>query len=293
MQKAGQGNRRRQGQGRAGFAGRASKPVSLTLWLALSLLVLVVALALLSTLWTPYDPALVAVGPRFSPPTSSHWLGTDSLGRDVLSRIMAGAQVTVLVGVVATALSALLGVPIGLVSAMRGGYVSSLMMRGSDVLLALPGLLLALVMAAALGAGTGTAMLALGIGGIPGFIRVARSASLTVLSRDFVAAARGFNHSSWWIVRTHVWPHITGLLTVHLTVTFALAVLAESGLSFLGLGPQPPTPSWGRMLAEAQPYLGTHSYLVWAPALAIAVLVWAVNALGDGLRDLLDPREEA
>jgi ABC-type dipeptide/oligopeptide/nickel transport system permease subunit len=203
---------------------------------------------------------------------------------------MAGARVTLYVGLVACGIGAIFGVPLGIVAGMRRGAFGSLVMRASDLLLAFPGLLLALVFAAAFGAGTTTAMVALGIGSIPAFARVSRSGTLQVMSKDFVLAARGGNRSSWAIARRHVLPNIASMVIVQLSVTFALAVLAEAGLSFLGLGTQPPTPSWGRMLQESQQFLGIHDFLAVVPGVAIAITVLGFNLLGDGLRDALDPR---
>lgn len=251
---------------------------------------LVVLLALLSALWTPFDPIRADVANRLQPPSSAHWFGTDRLGRDVLSQIMAGARVTLLVGLIAVAIGALVGTPLGIWAATRGGWLDATLMRGSDLLLAFPGLLLAIIFAAAFGASTGSAAVALGIGAIPAFARVARAGAMQVLSSDYVLAARVANRTNLEIAREHVLPNIASNLIVQCSITFALAILAEAALSFLGLGTPPPTPSWGRMLQESQQFLGTHVNLILVPGLAIALAVLGFNLLGDGLRDVLDPR---
>jgi ABC-type glutathione transport system ATPase component/ABC-type dipeptide/oligopeptide/nickel transport system permease subunit len=253
---------------------------------------LVVVTALVSLVWTPYDPEH-AGAERLLPPGSGHWLGTDRFGRDVLSQVMAGAQITLLVGLVAVGIAAVVGVPLGVLAGMRGGRLGALLMRGSDILLAFPGLLLAIVLGAVYGAGTVTAMVALGIGSIPAFARVARGGTLQVVRSDYVLAARAANRGELAIAARHVLPNIGGMVMVQCSVNFAIAVLAEAGLSFLGLGTPPPTPSWGRMLQESQQFLGVADHLAIVPGVAIAVAVLGFNLLGDGLRDVFDPRLSA
>lgn len=253
---------------------------------------LVVVTALVSLVWTPYDPEH-AGAERLLPPGSEHWLGTDRFGRDVLSQVMAGAQITLLVGLVAVGIAAVVGVPLGVLAGMRGGRLGALLMRGSDILLAFPGLLLAIVLGAVYGAGTVTAMVALGIGSIPAFARVARGGTLQVVRSDYVLAARAANRGELAIAARHVLPNIGGMVMVQCSVNFAIAVLAEAGLSFLGLGTPPPTPSWGRMLQESQQFLGVADHLAIVPGVAIAVAVLGFNLLGDGLRDVFDPRLSA
>ncbi|MFC4629369.1 dipeptide ABC transporter ATP-binding protein [Promicromonospora alba] len=253
---------------------------------------LVVVTALVSLVWTPYDPEH-AGAERLLPPGTEHWLGTDRFGRDVLSQVMAGAQITLLVGLVAVGIAAVVGVPLGVLAGMRGGRLGALLMRGSDILLAFPGLLLAIVLGAVYGAGTVTAMVALGIGSIPAFARVARGGTLQVVRSDYVLAARAANRGELAIAARHVLPNIGGMVMVQCSVNFAIAVLAEAGLSFLGLGTPPPTPSWGRMLQESQQFLGVADHLAIVPGVAIAVAVLGFNLLGDGLRDVFDPRLSA
>ncbi|GGM10025.1 dipeptide ABC transporter ATP-binding protein [Promicromonospora citrea] len=254
---------------------------------------LVLLTALVSLVWTPFDPEH-AGAERLLPPGPEHLLGTDRFGRDVLSQVMAGAQITLLVGVVAVGIAAVVGVPVGVLAGMLQGAgrrrPATLIMRASDILLAFPGLLLAIVLGAVYGAGTLTAMIALGIGSIPAFARVARGGTLQVVRSDYVLAARAANRPELAVAVRHVLPNIAGTVLVQCSVNFAIAVLAEAGLSFLGLGTAPPTPSWGRMLQESQQFLGVADHLAVVPGVAIAVAVLGFNLLGDGLRDVLDPR---
>lgn len=266
---------------------------SLSLWLGAALTALVVLTALLSLFWTPFDPVAADSGQRLLGSSGQHWLGTDKLGRDVLSILMAGSQVALLVGLVAVGIALVIGTPLGIVAAMRRGWVEEAILRFSDLLLAFPALLLAIVFAAVFGAGTVSAMVAIGLGSVPGFARVARAATLRIMQQDYIAAARVTGLSSWAIGLKHVLPNLAGLLLVQCTVTFALAVLAEAALSYLGLGTPAPDPSWGRMLHESQQFLSLQPLLTLWPGLAIAVTVLGLNLLGDGLRDRLgagDPR---
>ena len=251
--------------------------------------------ALVSFVWTPYDPTLVdARVPRLLDPSAQHWFGTDGLGRDVFSRILVGSRTTLFVGLVAVGVAALVGVPLGLLAAMSPRrWVDEAVMRTGDVILAFPALLLAIMFAAVFGASTTMAMVAIGIASIPAFARVARSGALQVMAADYVLAARVAGRSPLAIAVRHVLPNIASIAIVQASVSFALAVLAEAGLSYLGLGTPPPTPSWGRMLYEGQDFLAQLPLLVVFPGGAIALAVLGFNLLGDGLRDLLDPRMEA
>ncbi len=254
------------------------------------LIALVALTALVSLVWTPFDPTLAVAEDRLMGPGAEHLLGTDRLGRDVLSQVMAGAQITLLVGFVSVVIGLALGAPFGILAGMRPKRAGVLIMGGSDVLMAFPGLLLAIVFGAVFGGGTVTAMIALGIGSAPAFARVARAGTLQVMSMDYIFAARASNRGDLAIAIRHVVPNIGGMLIVQCSVNFALAVLAEAGLSFLGLGTVPPTPSWGRMLMDSQQFLGTYNYLALAPGIAIAIAVLGFNLLGDGLRDRFDPK---
>ncbi|MGO2549889.1 ABC transporter permease [Corynebacterium casei] len=262
--------------------------------IGLIIVCLTVLAALISLLWTPYDPLMAIAADRLQGSSVEHLLGTDRFGRDVLSRLMVGAQVTLFVGLVAVSISALIGVPLGIAAGMRRGkFLDSLVMRTADLLLAFPALLLAIIAGAVWGPSTLTAMIAIGISGIPSFARVARSGTLQVMSQDFIAAARVSKVSELTIATRHVFPNITGLVIVQASVYFALAILAEAALSFLGLGTAPPAASWGRMLQDAQSLLAVQPSLTLWPGLTIALTVLGFNLLGDALRDVLDPRQTA
>lgn len=262
--------------------------------IGLVIVCLTVLAALISLVWTPYDPLMAIAADRLQGSSAEHLLGTDRFGRDVLSRLMVGAQITLFVGLVAVSISALIGVPLGIAAGMRRGkFLDSLVMRTADLLLAFPALLLAIIAGAVWGPSTLTAMIAIGIAGIPSFARVARSGTLQVMSQDFIAAARVSKVSELTIATRHVFPNITGLIIVQASVYFALAILAEAALSYLGLGTAPPAASWGRMLQDAQSLLAVQPSLTLWPGLAIALTVLGFNLLGDALRDVLDPRQTA
>ncbi|CCE53794.1 MAG: ABC transporter permease [Corynebacterium casei] len=262
--------------------------------IGLIIVCLTVLAALISLVWTPHDPLMAIAADRLQGSSVEHLLGTDRFGRDVLSRLMVGAQITLFVGLVAVSISALIGVPLGIAAGMRRGkFLDSLVMRTADLLLAFPALLLAIIAGAVWGPSTLTAMIAIGISGIPSFARVARSGTLQVMSQDFIAAARVSKVSELTIATRHVFPNITGLVIVQASVYFALAILAEAALSYLGLGTAPPAASWGRMLQDAQSLLAVQPSLTLWPGLAIALTVLGFNLLGDALRDVLDPRQTA
>ena len=260
-------------------------------WLGLLIVGATIVIALLSLVWTPYDPLLAMPAERLQGSSAEHLLGTDRFGRDVLSRLMVGAQMTLFVGIIAVAISALVGIPLGIAAGMRRGkFLDSLVMSTADLLLAFPALLLAIIAGAVWGPSTLTAMIAIGVAGIPSFARVARSGTLQVMSQDFIAAARVSKVSELGIALRHVFPNISGLAIVQASVYFALAILAEAALSYLGLGTAPPAASWGRMLQDAQSLLTVQPSLTLWPGLAIALTVLGFNLLGDALRDVLDPR---
>ncbi|WP_165164257.1 ABC transporter permease [Corynebacterium qintianiae] len=250
--------------------------------IGLGIVAFVVLTALLSTVWTPYDPLQAAPDIRLQGPSVAHWMGTDQFGRDILSRVMHGARLTLVVSLSAVALSALVGVPLGIWAGMRRGAVETLVMRANDLLLAFPALLLAIVFTAVFGASIWIVVLAIGIAGIPGFARVARVGALQVMSQDYILAARVSKVAPLKIARTHVLPNIWPVVLVQISVALALAILAEAGLSFLGLGTPAPYASWGRMLQASQPYLATDPHLALWPGLAIALTVLGFNLIGDG-----------
>lgn len=268
----------------------SERRLSPTLLAGAVLVAVVVLAALVSFFWTPYDPLQAFPADRLQGSSGAHLMGTDRYGRDVFSGILYGARITLSVGLVAVGIAALIGTPLGVLAGMRRGAVEEVTMRGADILLAFPALLLAIMFGAVFGGGTTTAMVAIGIGSIPGFARVARSGTLQVMSTEYVLAARAASQPGLRIARRHVLPNIAGMVVVQCSVTFGLAVLAEAALSFLGLGTPPPVPSWGRMLQESQQFLGTYPSLAIWPGAAIAVAVLGFNLLGDGLRDRFDPR---
>lgn len=250
----------------------------------------IIVAALVSFVWTPYNPVQVDAGSRFLSPSGEHWLGTDALGRDVFSNLLAGARIALLVGLITVGVGALIGVPLGVFAAMSSGFVSVVAEKVVDLLLVFPALLLAIAFGSIWGSSTQTAMLAIGIAVAPGFARLARAGTLQVLSSEYVMAARVAGHGRLSVALRHVLPNISGILLVQASVVYGIAVLAESGLSFLGFGTTPPTPSWGLMLQQAQTALYSQPLLSLWPAGAICVAVLGFNLLGDGLRDHFDPR---
>ncbi|MFI5706215.1 ABC transporter permease [Kribbella sp. NPDC051620] len=253
---------------------------------------LIAVIALLSFAWTPYDATLVDPSGRLASPSWAHWFGTDKFGRDVLSQLMVGSRTTLFVGLVAVGVAAVIGVPVGVFAAMSPRWVSEVVMRGNDLLLAFPALLLAIMFGAVFGASTLTAMIAIGIATVPSFARVIRSGALQVMRTEYVLAARAAGRRPFPVALRHVLPNVTSLITVQASVSFAIAVLAEAALSFLGYGTPPPTPSWGRMLQESQEFLFSAPRLAVFPGVAIALAVLGFNLLGDGLRDRFDPKLE-
>jgi peptide/nickel transport system permease protein len=252
----------------------------------------VIGMALLSFVWTPHDPTLVNATTRLQKPSSEYWFGTDKFGRDVFSQILVGSRTTLFVGFVAVGVAAVVGVPLGILAGMAPNWFGQVLMRGNDVLLAFPALLLAIMFAAVYGASTLVAMVAIGIATIPSFVRLIRSGTLQVMKTEYVLAARAAGRSPFAIGLRHVLPNVSSLITVQASVGFAIAVLAEAALSFLGFGTPPPTPSWGRMLQESQEMLYVAPRLAIFPGVAIALAVLGFNLLGDGLRDRFDPKLE-
>ncbi len=262
-----------------------------SLVIGLAIVGLVVATALVSLLWTPYPPTKMSMAERLQGPSAAHWLGTDHFGRDVLSMLMVGAQNSLAVGFVAVGIGALFGVALGTLSAAKSGtWLDEIVMRMADFTFAFPAVLSAVMVTALLGPGVVNAIIAIGIYNIPVFARLTRSGALQVWRRDFVLAARAAGKTTFQITLRHIIPNIAGLIIVQATVQFATAILAEAGLSYLGLGTQPPHPSWGRMLYEAQNAMQRQPLLAVFPGLTIALAVLGCNLLGDGLRDVLDPR---
>ena len=244
-----------------------------------AIVALVAVAALVSLAWTPCDPLQADVAARLQGSSAAHWMGTDQFGRDILSRVMDGARLTLTVAVGAVGISALVGVPLGIWSGMRRG-ASRVVMAGADLLLAFPALLLAIVFTAVFGASIWIVVLAIGIAGVPGFVRVARGGTLQVMQQDYILAARVAKVPGPVIARRHVLPNIWPIVLTQVSVAVALAILAEAGLSFLGLGAPAPYASWGRMLQASQPYLATTPHLALWPGAAIALTVLGFNLLG-------------
>jgi peptide/nickel transport system permease protein len=255
------------------------------------LLVAVLLLAAaLSLAWQPYPPAEIDIPNKLAAPSLAHWLGTDSLGRDIASQLLVGSQNSIVVGVIAVGIGLAIGVALGCLAAARPGWVDEVVMRASDLTFAFPALLSAIMLTAIYGPGLVTSIVAIGIFNIPVFARLTRASARSVWTRDYVLAARAAGKDAWRITTDHVLPNIANVLIVQATIQFAMAILAEAALSYLGLGTQPPQPSWGRMLNEAQTMLFEAPLLALYPGVTIALAVLGLNLMGDGLRDLLDPK---
>jgi peptide/nickel transport system permease protein len=255
--------------------------------IGLVMLAAIVALALLGAVWTPYDVAALDIAARLQSPSWAHPLGTDQLGRDLVSLVLAGAGPSIGVAALAVLIGLVGGVPLGLVAAMRPGWVEEAVARVSDVLFAFPALILAMLVIAVAGPGAVNAAVAIGLFNIPVFARVTLSAARSVRRRDFVAAARLAGAGDLRIAQAHVLPNIAGTVLVQATVQLSLGLIAEAGLSFLGLGAQPPVASWGRMMADAQTLVADAPRLAIVPGLAIVLTVLAINAAGEDLRRIV------
>jgi peptide/nickel transport system permease protein len=249
----------------------------------LVILTIFILLALLAPLIVPYDPIATSWSLVRKPPTMVHWFGTDELGRDILSRVVYGARASLLAGLISVAIALGIGVPLGLVAGYRGGFIDALISRITDAMLACP--------FPFLGPSLGNAMIAIGISATPIFIRLTRGQVLSVKAEDYVEAARALGNPPWRIAVSHILPNILPALLVQATLSIAAAIIAEAALSFLGLGQQPPAPSWGSMLNAAQRFLTQAPWMAIWPGLAIFLVVLSLNLLGDGLRDALDPRQ--
>jgi len=250
-----------------------------------------VALGAMSFIWTPADIETLDIPNRLQGPNATNLLGTDHFGRDILSMIMMGARTSIAVALVAVGIGMSLGIPLGLLAAARhGSLLDELIMRGNDLVFAFPSLVIAILITAVFGASAVNAIIAIGIFNIPVFARLTRGAALPLWKRDFILAARVCGKSATRISVEHILPNITNLMIVQGTIQFSLGILAEAALSYIGLGAQPPTASWGRMLADAQTLVSTAPHTALVPGLAILLMVLGLNLMGDGLRDWLDPR---
>ncbi len=265
----------------------------LSLWLGGALVAALLLMAAVSYVWTPYPPAAIDIPHKLAPASLAHWFGTDHLGRDVASEIIAGARISILVGVVAVGIGLVFGVALGLLAAFRKGVVEDAIMKGCDFVFAFPALLSAIMLTATFGPGVVNAIVAIGIANVPIIAKLTRATANSALAREYALAARAAGRGPLGIAFDHVLPNIAPALIVQATIQFAIAILAEAALSYLGLGAQPPQASWGRMLSDAQTVLYNAPHLAIYPGVAIALSVLGLNLLGDGLRDALDPRLKA
>jgi peptide/nickel transport system permease protein len=250
-----------------------------------------IALAMLAPWIAPYDPIATSWTLVRKPPSALHWFGTDELGRDILSRIIYGARASLMAGAISVGIALGVGVPFGMLAGYRGGLLDALISRITDAMLACPFLILAIALAAFLGPSLGNAMIAIGISTTPIFVRLTRGQTLSVKVEDYVEAARAIGNPRWRIALFHILPNIMPALLIQATLSIAAAIIAEAALSFLGLGQQPPAPSWGSMLNAAQRFLTNAPWMALWPGFAIFLVVLSFNLVGDGLRDALDPRQ--
>jgi peptide/nickel transport system permease protein len=271
-----------------GFWKRAFANRSFAIGTVLTLLLVVAAG--LSFVWTPYSVYEIDMAAKLQPASGAHWFGTDAYGRDVASLILVGARASIAVGVIAVTIGLVIGTAFGLLASAKRGWWEEVIMRLADFGFAFPAILSAIMLTAAFGAGMVNAIIAIGIYNIPTFARITRASANSVWSREFVLAARACGKGAFAITIEHVLPNIASVLIVQATIRFAIAILAEAALSYLGLGTQPPQPSWGRMLSEAQTLMFQAPMLAVYPGVAIALAVLGLNLLGDGLRDIIDPR---
>lgn len=269
------------------------RTLPLRLWLGGCVVVLVILCALVACFWTPYPLQHINISQRLADSSAQHWLGTDALGRDVLSHLLAGAKSPLLVAVIAVGIGSIVGSILGLLAAQQGGWADTILRKINDVIFAFPALLTAIMLAAAWQPSAMTAAVAIGIYNIPIFMRISRATARPIWKRDFILAAYMAGKPRWRITFEHIVPHVIPVLLVQMSSQFAIAILAEAALSYLGLGTQAPQPSWGRMLADAQTLLSQRPMLAVYPGVCIAITVLGFNAVGDALRDWLDPKIEA
>jgi peptide/nickel transport system permease protein len=260
--------------------------------IGLAIIIVFVCLAVFAPFIAPYDPLKTSWSLVRKAPSAAHWFGTDELGRDILSRVIFGTRASLSAGVISVSIAVAIGVPLGLLAGYRGGFVDALISRITDAMLACPALILAIALAAFLGPSLGNAMIAIGITATPIFIRLTRGQAINVKVENYIEAAEAIGNSSLRIALRHVLPNVVPALLVQVTLSIAGAIIAEAALSFLGLGQQPPAPSWGSMLNSAQRFLVAAPWMALWPGLSIFLIVMSFNLLGDGLRDALDPREQ-
>lgn len=272
-----------------GLVGAAFQSKSFALGFAVTAVFILAAV--LSFVWTPYDATALAVADKLKAPSSLHWFGTDHFGRDIFSMIMVGARTSIAVAFVAVGIGIAAGVPLGLwAAAKQGSLVDEVIMRANDLVFAFPALLIAILITAVFGPSAINAIIAIGIFNIPVFARLARGAALTLWTREYIFAARVAGKGAVRISAEHILPNIMNLLIVQGTIQFSLGILADAALSYVGLGAQPPIPSWGRMLADAQTMISLAPHMALFPGAAIVLTVLGLNLMGDGLRDIFDPK---
>lgn len=258
----------------------------------LVIVLLFILMSVFAPILAPYDPVATSWSAVRKAPSMMYWFGTDEIGRDVLSRVVWGARASLLAGLVSVSISMVLGIPIGLLAAYIGGWTDSVISRFTDAMLAVPFLILAIALSAFLGPSLNNAMLAIGVSAMPVFIRLTRAQVMQTKVEDYVEAARAVGNPHWRIALRHILPNVMPPLIVQATLSIAAAIIAEASLSFLGLGQQPPQPSWGSMLNTAKNYMDNAPWMAVWPGLSIFLLVLSFNLLGDGLRDALDPRQK-
>jgi peptide/nickel transport system permease protein len=249
-----------------------------------------IIMAIFAPFLAPYQPDKIDMANRLLQPSRAHWLGTDFTGRDILSRVIYGTRISFLIGIIAVGIGAFIGMGLGLIAGYAGGNTNTVIMRLMDGIMAFPGLLLALIIAAMLGSGLMNVIIALSVGMIPMFARLTRGQVISLMENDYIMAGRAMGAGNWRIMLFHLLPNCFPVLIVAVTMMLGTTILAEAGLSFLGAGVPPPTPSWGAMVYAGYKYLATNPLLSIAPGIAIMLLVFAFNMVGDGLRDALDPR---
>lgn len=259
----------------------------------LVILLVLIVVALFAPAIAPYQINEVDIANRLAGPSAEHWFGTDELGRDVFSRVVIAARVSLQVGFIAVGIAVAVGVPIGLIAGYYGGWADAILMRLMDILFSIPAIVLAIAILAALGPNITNAMIAIGVVYTPIFARITRGSVLSLRDSVFVVAARSLGATDTRILRTHILPNVIAPIIVQTSLSLAFAILAEAALSFLGLGVQPPAPAWGRMLSEAQGFLQQAPWMAIFPGAAIFLTVFAFNAFGDGLRDALDPQQRS
>jgi peptide/nickel transport system permease protein len=252
---------------------------------------IIVLAAIVSFVWTPYNFAAMDIPNKLQAPSMAHWFGTDQYGRDILSMILVGARTSIAVALVAVGIGIGIGTPLGLAAAaLRGNILDEIIMRGNDLVFAFPALIIAILITALLGPGAINAIIAIGIFNIPVFARLSRGAALSLWQREFILAARVSGKGPARISVEHILPNIANTLIVQATIQFSLGILAEAALAYVGLGAQPPNPSWGKMLADAQTLISLAPHTAIVPGLTIVLFVLGINLMGDGLRDALDPQ---